>query len=110
MHSVSSNAVYNETRNMDTWSDSGITVRRIGKIVELYAYVNLSGDSPKNVVTIPEKYRPIVSVRICFMNNSNDEPSGQLIVRENGVVMFYNQNDNNFEADYVGSTTYFAAN
>jgi hypothetical protein len=113
MHSVTSNAVYNETRNMDSWSSGGITVRRIGKIVEFYAIVYINGSSPKEAVdSMPEKYIPLNDMRLCFINNRTDEPSGQITINSNtGRVIFYNQNGNSFTGnDYVARATYFAKN
>ena len=85
MQSVSSNAVYNETQKITSWSGNGVYLYKIGKFVFGTFTTTLSGSSPA-YISYPSEFTPINEVRCAFLNNSSDMPSGQFIVYTNGSI------------------------
>lgn len=110
MQSVTSNAVYEVTKNIDSWyGDFGVNCYRIGRVVLFKLRKQLNQSSPVTLGYIPERFRPYTdNVRFVFVNNNIDEPSGQGIIENTGKVLLYNQTGSAFNAYYYADVVYFA--
>lgn len=116
MHAVSSDAVFETTKKISTWSnnDDVLTCEKIGQVVTLrinWENTNSSQTNPKNLGEIPEKYRPNISVRTISIKNNTDEPYGQVTIATNGNVNLYRPNGGTIPTGlYVGHATYVTSN
>ena len=108
MQSVTSNAVYQQTQLIDEWSDNGVYLKKVGRIVTIAIRARLNSSSPVNLTTIPSRFRPTDNyVRIAFISNSSDVPCGQVVVNQSGKIDMYLSNGGTFpDADYVACTAY----
>ena len=110
MQSVTSNAVYEVTKNIDSWlGDFGVDCFKIGRIVLFKLRKNLNQASPAVIGYIPERFRPYsINIRFVFLNNNNDEPCGQGIIDTDGKISLYHQNGANLNGAYYADIVYFA--
>ena len=106
MHSVTSNAVYKTTKEVETWSDNGFQLFKCGRVVYFTLNLLVNQQSPYIVTTVPEKYLPLSSCRTIFFNNDVDMPAGQFIVGTDGFVRLWKQNGGNINYTCVGSGCY----
>ena len=108
MQSVTSNAVAEALYNVETWSDSGVSLHKIGKIVYGYYVGLLSGSGGKNITTVPSSFKPIEDIRNALINNVTDNFAGQFIIRaSNGQVEAYPAENGSFTGgQYICSFMY----
>ena len=96
MHSVTSNAVYNATRNINsadadiTYHDAKMNFRRVGRVVTFSiggAFRNVPAGGWHNVGTVPEGYRPPVE-QLTF----REQTGVGLVLRffTSGTITLYN--------------------
>ena len=94
MHSVTSNAVARELNTVVTYSipNAGIKILRVGKVCNAYYGGNLNG-YPSGFAysgVIPQEIRPTnLNIRAILLNNTLDQSIGQVAIRSNGDVQFY---------------------
>jgi hypothetical protein len=68
----------------------------------------LSGSSPISLGVLPAKWRPIEDCRVCFMENTTDNPLGQFIVYNvDGKIRVYKSNGGSFNHTVAVSFSYF---
>ena len=105
MHSVTSNAVANMVSKVETWSNDGIELYKIGKIVYGLFLRQISGSSPFTMSdSVP--WKPLAVVRVAFFKNNNDTYAGQFIITTTGVVQCYLGGGSFLGGDYCCSFCY----
>ena len=93
---------------MSSWNDNGLTLYKVGKLVCFVLYSAISHSSPLTHTTVPSEYIPKgVDYRTSIINNQNDNPCGQLIIRTaNGAVDLYLGGGGTFNTTYCASGCY----
>ena len=103
MHSVTSNAVAKKVDTVITYEifNAGIIIYRVGKICNGFYTGSLNGypSGFKYEGIIPEAIRPAQHVRAILLDNTIDQPIGQVPLRPNGDVQFYKYGGGSFNSD-----------